>query len=88
MTQRPAWGRIAAYSLVSTVAIAVVLFFALSDDRWIAGAVLGLGVIEAAFLALVLPRLTGAEEATPIRDGDWGVPPPSESAEPAPDEDA
>ena len=79
--QQPNWGRIATFSLISTIVVAVILFFALEDD-WIAGVVLGLGVVEAAFLLLVMPRLTGRETQTPIRDGDWGVPPPSEPSPP------
>jgi hypothetical protein len=42
-------------------------------------------VIETAFLLLVMPRLSGAEEDVPIRDGDWGVPPPSQPADPMDD---
>ena len=82
MSGRQNWGRIAAFSLTSTLIVATVLFFVLDDSRWVAGVVLGLGLVEAAFLLLVMPRLTGAEDV-PIRDGDWGVPPPSEPAEPA-----
>jgi len=81
MTGRANWGRIAAVSLTSTLVVAAVLYFMLDDSRWVAGVVLGLGILEAAFLVLVMPRWTGAEEV-PIRDGDWGVPPPSEPAEP------
>ena len=84
MTGRQNWGRIALFSLTSTVILAAILFFVLDDTRWVAGVVLGLGVLEAIFLALVMPRFTGAE--TPIVDGDWGVPPPSEPADaPEPD---
>ena len=79
------WGRIAIYSLVSTVVVAAVLYVVLDDTRWVAGVVLGLGLLEAAFLALVMPRLSGAEEEVPIRDGDWGVAPPSEPADPLDD---
>jgi hypothetical protein len=76
------WGRIAIYSLISTVVVAATLYLVLDDTRWVAGIVLGLGLLEAGFLALVMPRLSGAEEEVPIRDGDWGVPPPSEPAVP------
>lgn len=82
MTGRANWGRIAAVSLTSSLILATILYFVLDDSRWVAGVVLGLGILEAAFLLLVMPRLAGAEEV-PIRDGDWGVPPPSEPAEPA-----
>ena len=85
MTNRPNWGRIATFSLISTIVIAAVLYYAIPDSRLIAGAVLALGVIEAAFLLVVVPRLSGAEEDLPIRDGDWGVPPPSDSADPMDD---
>ena len=85
MTNRPNWGRIATFSLISTIVIAAVLYLAIPDSRWIAGVVLALGVIEVAFLLLVMPRLSGAEEDVPIRDGDWGVPPASESADPMDD---
>ena len=85
MTNRPNWGRIATVSLISTIVIAAVLYFAIPDSRWIAGAVLALGVIEAALLLVVVPRLSGAEEDVPIRDGDWGVPPPSEPVDPMDD---
>jgi outer membrane biosynthesis protein TonB len=83
LTQRANWGRLAVFSLISTLVIAAVLWFVLDDSRWVAGVVLGLGLIEAAFLLLVMPRLSGQEETVPIQDGDWGVPPPSEPAEPA-----
>ena len=82
MSRQQNWGRIAALSLTSTVILATILFFVLDSSRWVAGVVLGLGILEAAFWLLVMPRLAGAEEV-PIRDGDWGVPPPSEPAEPA-----
>ena len=85
MTTRPNWGRIATFSLISTIVIAAVLYFAIPDSRWIAGVVLALGVIEAVFLLLVMPRLSGAEEDVPIRDGDWGVAPPAEPADPVDD---
>jgi hypothetical protein len=86
MTQRPNWGRLAIFSLITTLLIAIVLFFVLDESRWVAWAVLGLGLFDAAFLALVMPRLTGAEDDVPIQDGDWGVAPPSEPAEaPAPE---
>jgi hypothetical protein len=80
------WGRVAIYSLISTVVVAAILYLVLDDTRWVAGVVLGLGVLEAGFLALVIPRLSGAEEEVPIQDGDWGVAPRSEPAEaPAPE---
>jgi hypothetical protein len=79
---RPGWTRIATYSLISTIAIGFVLFFAIPDSRWIAGVVLGVGLLEAAFLALVLPRLTGEEDGAEILDGDWGQAPPSGPDEP------
>ncbi len=79
------WGRIAIYSLISTVVVAAILYFMLDDTRWVAGVVLGLGLLEAGFLALVMPRLSGSEEEVPIRDGDWGVAPPSEPADPLDD---
>ena len=85
MTQRPNWGRLAIISLITTLLPAIVLFFILDDKRWVAGAVLGLGLFDAAFLALVMPRLTGAESDVPIRDGDWGVAPPSEPVDPLDD---
>lgn len=85
MTSRPSWGRIATFSLISTILVAVVLYLAIPDSRWIAGVVLALGVIEAVFLLLVMPRVSGAEEDVPIRDGDWGVPPASDPADPMDD---
>jgi hypothetical protein len=84
MTGRANWGRIAAFSLTSSLVLAAILYFVLDGRRWVAGVVLGLGILEAAVLLLVMPRLTGAEEV-PIRDGDWGVPPPSEPADPLDD---
>jgi hypothetical protein len=72
------WSRLAIFSLISTILIAIVLYIVLDDARWVAGVVLGLGLLEAGFLVLVMPRLAGAEEEAPIRDGDWGVAPPSE----------
>ena len=80
MTQRANWGRIAALSLISSLVVAVILYLVLDDTRWVAGAVLALGVLEAVFLALVMPRLSGNERTVPIQDGDWGVAPPSEPA--------
>jgi membrane protein YdbS with pleckstrin-like domain len=85
VTSRPNWGRIATFSLIGTIVIAAVLYFAIPGSRWIAVVVLALGVIEAALLLLVMPRLSGAEEDVPIRDGDWGVATPSEPADPMDD---
>jgi membrane protein YdbS with pleckstrin-like domain len=84
VTQRPNWGLVAVVSLLSTSVAAVVLYFAIPDSRWIAALVLAFGVVEAVFLVFVMPRLSGAEDV-PIRDGDWGVPPPSEPADPMDD---
>jgi hypothetical protein len=84
MSGRQSWGRLAVLSLISTIVIALALYLMLDEHRWIAGIVLGLGAIEVVLFALVLPRLGGAEEV-PIKDGDWGVPPPSEPADPRDD---
>jgi hypothetical protein len=81
--QRANWGRLAVYSLISTIVIAIALYLILDEHRWVAGIVLGLGAIEAVLFALVLPRFTGAEDV-PVKDGDWGVPPSSEPAETPP----
>lgn len=98
MRQQPDWARIAMFSALTSVVVAAVIFFALPDHRWIAFVVAGLGVLEALFMARVMPFLTRAntsdelaemnataEAEAEILDGDWGVAPPSEPA--ARDED-
>lgn len=78
MTTGTDWGRIARFSMLGTVLVAVVVFFALPDARWVAAVVLGLGVLDLILFTQVLPALTRSRgEITPIKDGDWGVPPPS-----------
>ena len=91
MTQQPDWGSVARMSALISLVVALVLFFALPDNRWIAFVVAGLGVLEALFMARVMPALArgstsdqlaemnaAAEAEAEILDGDWGVAPPSE----------
>lgn len=103
MTPGTDWGKIARFSLIGTLVAAIVLFFALPDQRWIAALVLGAGLIDLLVIWRVLPALAGSKSATgtdtgpssdparlgeepevitPIKDGDWGVPPPSEPSHP------
>ncbi|MDX6587659.1 MAG: hypothetical protein QOI31_2132 [Solirubrobacterales bacterium] len=59
MTNRTDWSSIGRISVISSLTLAVVLFFALPDDRWIAAVLVGMSILDAFIYALVLPRLTG-----------------------------
>ena len=80
MAHRTDWSSIGRISVLFSLTLAVVLFFALPDDRWIAGVLVGMAVLDGLIYTLVLPRLTGSETAVapslepeaPRPDDDWG----------------
>lgn len=93
MTSGPAWGKIAAISLLTMTAVAVVILLT-TELEWLAAVIFAFALLDAYFIWRVMPRLTGgtlqsqldrmnaeAEAESKILDGDWGMAPPSEPAE-------
>ena len=85
MTNRTDWSTIGRISVLFSLTLAVVLFFALPDDRWIAAVLFGMAILDAVIYTLVLPRLTGNDSGAPSLadlermnaepprpDDDWG----------------
>jgi len=66
--KRNDWGSIGRISVAISVVTAVVLFFALPDQRWISAVVVGLAVLDAVIYGLVLPRLTSTGDAPSLSD--------------------
>lgn len=58
-SNQPRWGFIAAFSLLGGLILAVVLYAALPDQRWIAGLVAGIAIVDAIVLGVVLPSALG-----------------------------
>jgi hypothetical protein len=65
MTNRTDWGSIGRISVLFSLTLAVVLFFALPDDRWISAVLFGMAILDGLIYTLVLPRLTGSETGAP-----------------------
>ena len=93
MTGGPAWGKIAAISLLVMTAVAVVILLT-TEIEWLAGVIFAFGLLDAYFIWRVMPRLTGgtvhgqldrmnaeAEAESEIPDDAWGMAPPSEADE-------
>ena len=95
------WGLVAAVSLIAMTIAALVVLFVAEDLAWLAVVIFVIGLVDAFFLWRVIPRMTGAttqdqlarmsaeadaEAEAEIKDGDWGVAPPSEPAEPRQDD--
>ena len=88
MVKRTDWSTIGRISVLFSLTVAVVLFFALPDDRWIAAVLVGMAILDGLIYTLVLPRLTGggsggapslsdleqmnAEAERPTPDDEWG----------------
>ena len=61
MTKRTDWSSIGRISVLFSLTLAVVLFFALPDDRWISAVLVAMAIVDGLIFTLVLPRLTGSE---------------------------
>jgi len=66
--KRNDWGSIGRISVAISLVTAIVLFFALPDQRWISAVVVGLAVLDAIIYGLVLPRLTSTGDAPSLSD--------------------
>lgn len=62
-SNQPRWGFVAAVALVGGLGAAVVLFFALPDQRWIAGLVALIAVVDAFAFGAILPNSMGKRTA-------------------------
>ena len=62
MTSRANWNFIGRISVITSLVAAVVVFFALPDERWISAVLVGLAIVDALIYTLVLPRLTGQQD--------------------------
>ncbi len=59
MIKRTDWSSIGRISVLFSLTLAVVLFFALPDDRWIAAVLVGMAIFDGLIYTLVIPRLQG-----------------------------
>jgi hypothetical protein len=59
MTRAPDWGMIGRSAVLTSLVVAVVLFFAIPDQRWIAAVLVGLAVVDALIFWFLMPRLQG-----------------------------
>jgi len=55
----PDWGSIGRMSALTSLVAAVVTFFVLPDQRWIATIFVGIALFDALIFGLLLPRLSG-----------------------------
>lgn len=60
----PRWGFLAALSLLLGLILAVVLYAALPHQRWVAGLVAGIAIVDAVVLGVVLPNALGRRSAS------------------------
>ena len=79
----PDWGSIGRIAVLSSLAGAVITFFVLPDQRWIAAIFVGVAVIDALVFWVLVPRLGGAgtggapslsELEQMNADAEWGGP--------------
>ena len=63
MTKRTDWSSIGRISVLFSLTLAIVLFFALPDDRWISVVLVTMAIVDGLIFTLVLPRLTGSERS-------------------------
>jgi hypothetical protein len=61
MTQNrmPDWGMIGRSAVLTSLVAAIVLFFAIPDQRWIAGVLLGVALLDGLIFWVLVPRLQG-----------------------------
>ncbi|HEY8467570.1 MAG TPA: hypothetical protein VIL04_12285 [Solirubrobacterales bacterium] len=62
-SNEPRWGFIAAISLIAGLIAAVVLFLALPDQRWIAGLIAAIAIVDAFVFGAILPNSIGKRAA-------------------------
>ena len=88
MTRTPDWGMLGRTAVLTSLVGAIILFFAIPDQRWIAAVLLGVAIIDGLIFWVLVPRLqssgTGgapslddleqmnAEAEWPTPDDEWG----------------
>ena len=69
MTRAPDWGMIGRFAVLTSLVVAVVLFFALPDERWIAAVLVGLAIVDGLIFGFLMPRLqSGGTGGAPSLD--------------------
>ena len=93
MTRAPDWGMIGRFAVLTSLAAAIILFFAIPDQRWIAAVLLGIAVIDGFIFWVLMPQLGGGgtggapsiDELEQMNaEAEW--PPPSDDPRPPDDE--
>ena len=59
MTRVPDWGMIGRWAVLSSLIAALVLFFVVPDQRWIAAVFVGVALIDGLIFWVLMPRLQG-----------------------------
>ena len=87
MTRIPDWGMIGRIAVLTSLFAAIILFFAIPDQRWIAAVLVGVAIIDGLIFWVLMPRLQGgmsgapslseleqmnAEAEWPTPDDEWG----------------
>jgi hypothetical protein len=87
MTRMPDWRMIGWIAVLTSLVAAVILFFAIPDQRWIAAVFVGVTIIDGLIFWVLMPRLQGgatggpslseleemnAEAEWPTPDDEWG----------------
>lgn len=62
-SNEPRWGLIATVALIGGLGAAVVVFFALPDQRWIAGLIAAIAIVDAFVFGSILPSSLGKRSA-------------------------
>ena len=59
MTRAPDWGMIGRSAVLTSLVAAIILFFAIPDQRWIAAVLVGVALIDGLIFWVLMPRLQG-----------------------------
>jgi hypothetical protein len=59
MTRMPDWGMMGRAAVLTSLVAAVILFFAIPDQRWIAAVLVGVALIDGLIFWVLMPRLQG-----------------------------
>lgn len=74
------WGFLATITVICGLILAIVLYVAVPDQRWIAGVVAGFAIVDALLIGAVLPNMLGR------RSTSWQIDALNEAADLADDE--
>ena len=59
MNRAPDWGMLGRTAVLTSLVGAIILFFAIPDQRWIAAVLVGVAIIDGLIFWVLVPRLQG-----------------------------